>query len=131
MTVIARRSSLLLVFALTCFALALIFSAQQASAATCTLSSNDKKPNRYGPTYLKFLSVSGGPSCAGGKDLVRAFYICRTKGSKPVTGKCTVRVSGYSCSETRYSNITTSYDAKVTCKKGSRKVIHRYQQFKD
>lgn len=133
MTVPARRSSLLLVLALACIAVALAVSARQATASsyhTCSLSSSDKSPGKHGPTYLKKLKVKGGPSCAYAKSFVKAYYSCRTKGSKPATGHCS-SVLGYSCSETRFNNIVTSFDAKATCKKGSKAIYHEYQQFKD
>lgn len=133
MTVLARRSSLLLVFALACFAMLIALGAQQASAKTynCHLSSSDKKPNKYGPSYLKRLGVKGGPTCAGGKNFVRLYYKCRTEGPKGPRGKCTHKVNGYKCTEHRTNVIPTSFDAKVTCSKGSRRVYHKYQQLTD
>lgn len=133
-TVLARRSSLLLVFALSCLAIALTVSTQQARSDayhTCGLSSRDKSPNRFGPSYLKKLRVKGGPSCAGAKTLVRNYYHCRTKGAKPKTGRCTHPGDGYTCTENRSNQIPTSFDARATCHKGSRYVYHSYQQLTD
>lgn len=134
MTVLARRSALLLVFALACLAVLLAVSTHQASASsyhTCSLSSADKKPNKHGPSYLKRLRVKGGPSCAGAKNLVKLYYKCRTAGSKGDDGACHKKVSGYSCHETRSNAIPTEFDAAVTCRKGSRRVFHRYTQLVD
>lgn len=136
MTVLARRSSVLLVFVLACVAILLAVNAKQASSAsytTCSLTSKERggsTPSTLGPTYVLKLRVKGGPSCAGGKNLVKLFYECRTKGSKPVSGRCTTRVSGYSCPETRDRGVG-QFEAAVTCSKGSRRVFHRYTQFTD
>ena len=89
-----------------------------ASARSCT-------PPKYpGDGYFTSLSVSG-VSCATGRDVARAYYRCRIK--KGIRGRCTTRVLRFSCTETRTS-IPTQFDAKVTCKRGSKRVIHRYQQ---
>jgi len=128
---------LLLVFALTCFAIALAVSAQQASSAsysTCHLSSKEKgstTPSTLGPTYVRSVRVKGGVSCAYGKSFVKSYYNCRTGGSKPATGHCS-GVRGYSCSESRPSSTNTSisFDARATCTKGSKGIKHTYEQFK-
>lgn len=133
MTVLARRSSLLLVFALSCLAIALTVSTQQARSAayhTCHLSSRDRSPNRFGPSYLKSLRVKGGPTCSGAKKFVRSYYYCRTHGSKPADGTCR-HVLGYTCHENRSNVIPTSFDARATCHKGSRYVYQKYQQLTD
>jgi len=130
-TVLARRSSLLLLFVLTCVAILLVVNTQQASSAgysTCSLSSNDKKPNRHGPTYLKRLRVKNGPTCAGGKSQVKKWFNCRTAGPKGDRGRCYKQIDGYTCHETRTNQIPTSFDATVTCKKGSKRVYHKYVQ---
>lgn len=131
MTVLARRSSLLLVFALTCVAILLVVNTQQASSAswkTCSLSSTDKKPNKHGPTYLKKLKVKGGPTCAGGKSQVKKWFNCRTAGPKGDRDRCNKKIDGYTCKEDRSNQIPTSFDAAVNCRKGSKYVSHRYQQ---
>lgn len=67
-------------------------------------------------------------SCAGGRKVMRAHYKCRTR--KGIRGKCArVRVGGvrYRCTERRNA-IATEYNARVTCKKGARKVVYTYQQ---
>ena len=77
----------------------------------------------YGTSYVTSLSVSG-TSCRSGRKVVKAFHACRP-GKK---GKCTRRVLGYSCSEKRFNKLSTTYDSKVSCKKGSRSVKHTYTQ---
>jgi hypothetical protein len=89
-----------------------------ASAATCT-------PPKYpGSGYFTSLKVTK-VSCATGKSVALAFHKCRVKHG--VKGRCTSRVNGYSCRETRHS-ISTEIDGKVTCTRGSRKVSLTYQQ---
>jgi hypothetical protein len=77
----------------------------------------------YGTTYVLKISVRG-TSCRSGKRLIRAFHGCRPGKS----GRCG-RVSGYSCSESRFDRISTQYSSRVTCRKGGRTVKHTYQQF--
>src|SRR5262245_31062329 len=89
-----------------------------AHAATC---SNPKYP---GSGYFTSLTVTK-VSCATGKKVALAYYKCRTKHG--VSGRCTSKVLGYSCKETR-NTIPTEIDARVTCKDGSKKVVHAYQQ---
>ncbi|CAN5458492.1 hypothetical protein BH20ACT17_BH20ACT17_04690 [soil metagenome] len=132
MTVLARRSSLLLIFAVACFAIAMAVSAQQASSAiSYTSCSYSKSAGKYGlGMYLKGLKVRGGPTCADGRRFVKAYYNCRTKGSKPLNGKCTNPPHGYSCTERRTNKTSLTFDGRATCKKGSKRVIHKFiQQF--
>jgi hypothetical protein len=112
------------------FALALIPLAGSAhagptatAAATCSLSGKERK---LGPTYTTSLTVTG-VSCATGEGVVKDFYRCRVRnGGKK--GRCTTKVRGFSCTETRES-IPTQFDAKVSCRKGSARVKHTYTQF--
>ena len=89
-----------------------------AHAATC---SNPKYPGSGYFTSLKVTKVS----CSTGKKVAIAYYKCRLKHG--VKGRCTSRVLGYTCKEKRTS-IPTEIDARVTCKRGSKKVEHSYQQ---
>lgn len=123
-----RRTTLLAVAAAV-GALAILPAGAQASgpeavaAKSCSLSG---KTRSLGPTYTTSLSVKR-TSCAKGRGLVTAYYNCRKRnGGKK--GRCS-GVSGYSCSERRYNVIKTQFDAKATCKKGRKKVVHTYTQF--
>jgi hypothetical protein len=89
-----------------------------AHAATCRV------PKYPGSGYFTSLSVSH-TSCATGRKVALAYYHCRLRHG--VKGRCTSRVLGYSCKERRES-IPTEIDARVTCTRGSRKVVHTYQQ---
>lgn len=94
-----------------------------ASAASCSLSTSEQR--RLGATYVTSLSVSG-LSCSAGKRQVRAFHRCRNRNGGE-DGRCP-RVDGFRCSERR-SSIKTQFNSRVTCRRGSRVVRHRYTQF--
>jgi hypothetical protein len=128
-TAIARRSLILAASALVCLAVALTVAnqAESATLTTCKLSSKDKGANKYGPSYLRKLKVKS-VSCTTAKSFVKAYYKCRTSGGKGKAGKCTKKVNGYSCTEKRSNVIPTSFDAKVSCKNGSKRIYHEYQQ---
>ncbi len=103
--------------------LALLVVPTAASAASCSVRGQERK---FGPTYVTKITVTS-VSCTSAKRLVRAYYRCRVaNGGKD--GRCR-RVSGYTCSERRTNVISTSYDSRVTCRNGSRRVVHDYQQF--
>jgi hypothetical protein len=102
-------------------------SAVAASAArttTCRISGSDES---LGPTYVTYLGVSGGPTCAAGKTLVHAYYRCRIK-QGGVTGHCS-GVERFRCSEHRYAVIAVQFDARVTCSRGRERILHDYTQF--
>ena len=79
-----------------------------------------------GPTYVLKLSVRG-TSCRNGKSLVRAYNSCRRRNGGR-DGRCG-RALGYRCSESRYNKSRQSFDARVRCKKGGRRINHTYTQF--
>ena|ERR1700754_360533 len=103
------------------FALVLAFIVALPGAAHAATCPNPKYP---GSGYFTSLQVTK-VSCATGKKLALAYYKCRLKHG--VSGRCTSKVMGYSCTEKRVS-IDTEIDARVTCKDGSKKVVHAYQQ---
>ena len=90
-----------------------------SAAKTCT-------PPKYpGSGYFTSLSVTG-TSCSTGSKIAKDYYKCRIR-SGGAKGRCTKKVDGYSCKETRNA-IATEINAKVTCKKGRATVKHSYQQ---
>lgn len=93
-------------------------SADAHTARTCSV------PRYPGSGYFTSLSVRR-VSCTTGRKLALAYYRCRT--AKGRAGRCHKMVIGYSCSERRQS-IPTEIQARVTCRRGSKKVIHTYQQ---
>ncbi|HXW59284.1 MAG TPA: hypothetical protein VEJ23_07370 [Solirubrobacteraceae bacterium] len=100
------------------------------AASTCHISANEGED--LGPTYVTYIGVSGGASCAQAKKLVRSYYQCRVKhGGKFDEGKlghCS-GVEGFHCTEHRYGVIKVQYDASVTCARGRETVRHNYTQF--
>jgi len=114
-------------FALAAALTALLATALGSSAAASptanaarTCGSLGSYPGQGYFTSLQVFHVS----CATGKRVMRAHYRCRVRHGRK--GRCP-SVLGYRCTETRRS-IPTEYQARVTCKRGSRKVVYTYQQ---
>ena len=81
-------------------------------------------PPKYpGLGYFTTLEVTH-VSCATGRRVTLAHYRCRTKHGR--SGRCS-SVLGYRCSERRNS-IPTEYNARVSCKRGTKRVVYTYQQ---
>lgn len=109
---------------------ALLVAAPGGSAASlkpCSLSLT--KSQKLGATYVTKLKVQG-VSCATAQGVVKAFNSCRKE--KGVTGRCTRKVKGYSCTDTRPASlqIPTQLNGQVKCKSGSKRVHFDYQQNK-
>jgi hypothetical protein len=103
--------------------LALVPAAPADPTATAAKSCKVGDSRSYGTTYVLGISVSG-TSCRAARKLIRAFHGCRPGKS----GRCG-GVLGYSCSESRFNKGRTSYDSRVTCRKGGKTVKHTYTQF--
>ena len=117
----------LLAFAavLTVLAVVALAGAPRAHAASCnTQSTAYYLPNGNG--YITSLSVTK-VSCKTGRKVALAFYTCRHKKGKE--GHCTDKVLGYSCRETKRTKVPTEINARVTCSRGARRVVHTYEQF--
>lgn len=112
------RRSIILATTLAAIAVAAGAGASAAQASTCT------PPKYRGSGYFTSLTATH-VSCRTATKLVRAYYSCRIKKGK--TGRCTTKILGYSCKETRRS-IPTELNSRVTCKRGARRVVHTYQQ---
>jgi hypothetical protein len=95
--------------------------AAPAAAATCGTKYTKGYPGQGYFTSLKVTAIS----CSGGRSVMLGHHRCRTK--KGIKGRC-ARFNGWKCSEVRPQAIATEYNARVTCKKGSRKVVYTYQQ---
>ncbi len=68
-------------------------------------------------------------SCKRARRLVRSYYKCRMR--KGIRASCSGRtINGLKCRESRPANLQldTQINARVTCRKGSRRVRHSYQQ---
>jgi len=127
----ARLIAPFAVAALTTVALAAPSGSVAASSKICKLDAGAAQ--KLGPTYVTYTSGKGGyrvtaVSCASGKKVIKAFHSCRLKKGKQ--GRCTTKVSGYSCTDKRPSSLksTFSFEGDVTCKSGSKRITHHYQQ---
>jgi hypothetical protein len=99
----------------------------QPSVAATKACSTPKYPNANPGGYFTSLQVNG-VSCKTGRSVTLAHYKCRVK--KGRKGKCSSKVKGYTCSESRPADSQSEeqLNAKVTCKRGSKRVIFSYQQ---
>ena len=116
---IARKGLLTAALA-TVAAVPLIGAGPALATKNCTPGSY---PSSKGGYFLS-LKVTG-ISCAGGRSVEMGHYRCRTKHG--IKGRCP-SFNGWRCTEVRGRSIPTEYSARVTCKKGSRKVVYTYQQ---
>ena len=97
---------------------AALAAAPSASAKACN------PPDYPGNGYFTSLSVKN-TTCSTGRKLALAYYRCRTENGK--AGRCNRRVMRYRCKETR-TTIPTEINARVTCTRGAKRVVHTYQQ---
>jgi len=106
-------------------AVMLSIPAVSGAATTCKLSL--KTARGLGPTYVTKLRVTG-TSCANAVKVTRAFHTCRLKKGK--RGRCTTPVLRYTCSDRRPAaeSIPTQFTGHVTCRRGSARITHDYQQ---
>lgn len=117
------RTASCLAFAALVIALTAGTPARAAPPADATLV-NCPPPHYPGLGYFTSLTVSS-TTCATGNKVAIAYYHCRLRNG--VKGRCKGGVLGFRCTEKRVS-IPTEIDARVTCVKGSKKVVHTYQQ---
>jgi hypothetical protein len=99
-----------------------------AASASATHAARACSPPEYpGNGYFTSLNVKR-TTCAKGRKVARAHHRCRTKNG--IKGRCHHRVLRYRCKESRPSSarIPTQYSARVTCKRGTRRVVFVYQQ---
>lgn len=115
---LARLAFTTAAIALVLVALASVSSAGASGARRCAA------PRYPGTGYFTSLTVTG-VSCATGRKLAVAYYHCRLRHG--TAGRCRGGVMGYRCTERR-NTIPTEIDARVTCRRGSRRVVHTYQQ---
>jgi len=115
----------------TGLAFASLVGAQPSVAATkaCNIQKSPKYPHGGAGGYFTTLTVTN-VSCATGKKFIVAYYRCRVKngGGK---GTCNGRtVMGFKCGKESRPSASQSdeqLNARVTCKRGSKKIVHTYQ----
>jgi hypothetical protein len=107
--------------------LAGIQSAAPAGAATAYAARSCSAPKYPGSGYFTSLRVTN-TSCSKGRKVARAHYRCRRKHG--VRGHCHHAVLHFHCKERRPASarIPTQYSSRVTCTRGSRRVVFVYQQ---
>jgi hypothetical protein len=116
-----------------CLAIAgLAGASSPALAATKTCKANKTKyPNANPGGYFTSLKVTN-VGCSTGAKLMVAYYKCRRKNGQGIEGRCKQsKVNGLRCSESRPSSGRVAgqeFNARVTCRSGSKKVVHTYQQ---
>jgi hypothetical protein len=116
-----RITSLAVSAGIALTALAVTGAPASAASQTCT-------PPKYpGSGYFTGKIRVTNISCSYGKRFVVAYYKCRTKSGSKLAGRCTTKVLGFSCTEKRES-IATEIDARVTCRRGTQRIVHTYQQ---
>jgi hypothetical protein len=100
---------------------------QGAVAAPTHAARACSAPHYPGNGYFSSLHVTH-TSCGKGRKVALAHYHCRRKHG--VRGHCHHAVLHFHCRESRpaSASIPTQYNARVTCKRGSRRVVFVYQQ---
>lgn len=120
-----RRVPSLRILFITALLAALVTAAPaQGALKRCSLAGKERK---LGATYVTSLKVSG-ISCRSAEGIVKAFHKCR-RANGGADGRCTKRVSGFKCSESRFNRISTQYDAKVSCRRTGKRIDFTYTQF--
>jgi hypothetical protein len=114
-----RKVTLPLVL-LAALALVALAGVGTASAKSCRSASYP------GEGYFNDLNVRG-TSCAAGRTVQRAHYRCRVRNGGR-DGRCNRRVEGYRCRERRGAQTSVEYNARVSCRKGGRRISWQYQQ---
>ncbi len=114
---------------MACFALAALVVAESGFAATpIQRATRSCTPPRYpGAGYFTGKIRATGVTCTYAKRFVLSYYRCRTNSGRNPAGRCRTRVREFRCTETRTS-IPTELNGRVTCRRGSQRIVHTYQQ---
>jgi hypothetical protein len=114
---------------LACLALAALAVAESGATTQIQRSARSCTPPKYpGSGYFTGKIRATNVSCAYAKRFVVAYYKCRTRSGKSPAGRCRARVQGFKCVERPRNQIDTEIDARVTCNRGTQRVVHTYQQ---
>jgi hypothetical protein len=112
---------------LACLALTALVVAESVAAAPIQRATRSCTPPKYpGAGYFTGKIKATGVTCTYAKSFVLAHYKCRTNSGRNPAGRCR-SVRQFRCSEVRES-IPTEIDARVTCKRGTQKIVFTYQQ---
>lgn len=138
MTPAFRRLAVLALAGLATAALTVPAVSGAASKRTRICKISGSKAQKLGTTYVTYRSGRAGyrvrgTSCRNGAKVIRAFHRCRRHHGR--TGRCRSHVRGYRCSDRRpkkdrlvIGGDLQEFTGKVSCKRGSKRVIHIYQQ---
>ena len=120
-----RIPTLVVAACLALTALAVVGSA--SAAGPVVRATKTCKPPAYpGAGYFNSRIRATNVTCSYAKEFVVAYYRCRIRNGG-ADGRCRVKVRRFSCTEVRES-IPTEIDARVTCRRGTQKIVHTYQQ---
>jgi hypothetical protein len=115
---------------LTPLAAALVLLATSASAASAkNCSFNATAAGNFGPTYVVPPIKAFGVTCSTAKRVVKAYQSCRKAHGGYKFGECphSVSVLGFHCRDKKGRNALQTFGT-ATCTKGSRKVVHNWEQ---
>ncbi len=130
---LSRSHRLVRVAALSACLLAVGLVGAQSSSARTYNCSPPQYPDTSRGGYFSQLRVSGysrRSACRSGRRLALAYYRCRVRRGG-IRGNCSGRtVNRLRCRERRDPDLQsrTEINARVTCRRGSRRIVHVYQQ---
>ena len=113
---------------LACLALTAFVVAESSAATQIQRATRSCTPPKYpGAGYFTGKIRATGVTCTYAKSFVLSYYRCRTNSGRNPAGRCRTRVREFRCTEVR-ETIPTEIDARVTCRRGTQKIVHTYQQ---
>jgi len=98
-----------------------------SASRNCPLSFNQQQNGFPPASYVTSIRVFN-TSCRKGKSVIRGYHKCR-KANGGANGRCPNRVLRFRCTEgARQAVPGVQYSAKVTCRRGGRKIVSTYTQ---
>jgi hypothetical protein len=110
---------------LTAVLLATAVWPQEAAAQSLRRCDISGKERRLGATYVTSLLVRG-VGCRSAERVVRSYHRCRRRSGGR---RCTRVVRRYRCRQRQLRSAPTQFDARVTCRRGSRRIRFDFTQF--
>ena len=101
-------------------------AADEGPTATAAKSCSVGDSQSYNTTYVLWIRARN-IGCRKARALVRKFHECRKAGPKGARGRCP-SPGTWRCRENRDVGVG-SYDSTVRCRKGAKRVRHRYTQW--
>ena len=98
-----------------------------SASRNCSLPGNSGQTDYPPASYVTSIRVFN-TTCRKGKSVIKAYHRCR-KANGGRNGRCPNRVQRFRCREgARQSVPGVQYSAKVTCRRGGRKIVSTYTQ---